>query len=72
MDEEHDEQPELLEELALPELPEPSEAYFPRPNWDIILLVFLDLHFGHAAFAFSLMLMVSISNCFPHFSHLYS
>jgi hypothetical protein len=68
----HDEQLELLEVLAPLELPELSEAYFPRPKLDIILLVFLDLHFGHIAFAFSFMLMVTTSNCFPHLSHLYS
>jgi hypothetical protein len=69
LDEEHDEQPELPEELALLELPELSEAYFPRPTLDITLLIFLDLHFGHTAFVFSLMLMVTTSNCFLHFPH---
>jgi hypothetical protein len=59
----------VLAALVELELPEPSPAYFPRPTLDIILLVFLDLHFGQAAFAFSLMLMVTTSNCFPHLAH---
>ena len=71
-DEEHDEQLELLPALAPLELPELSDAYFPRPKLDIILLVFFDLHFGHTAFTFSFMLMVTTSNCFSHLSHLYS
>jgi hypothetical protein len=71
-DEEHDEQPELLPASALPELPELKDAYLPRPKADIILLVFLDLHFGHTAATFSLIPIVSISNWFVHLLHLYS
>jgi hypothetical protein len=68
----HDEQLEVLDETALLEPPFPDEEYFPRPTLDIILWVFFDLHFGHTAFGFSLMLMVRTSNCFLHLSHLNS
>jgi len=65
----HDAQLEELDALVLLEPPLPSEAYFPRPTLDIILWVFLDLHFGQAALGFSLMLKVTTSNCFLHLSH---
>lgn len=71
MDDEHDEQLEPLGKTLL-ETPFPGEEYFPRPTLDIILCVFFDLHFGHTAFGFSLMLMVRTSNCFLHLSHLNS
>jgi len=51
------------------ELPELIEPYLPFPTLDIILLVFLDLHFGQTAFGFSLKLRVTTSNCFLHLSH---
>jgi len=68
LDDEQDEQPELEGALA-EELPELSDPYFPFPTLDIILLVFLDLHFGQTAFGFSLKLSVTTSNCFLHLSH---
>jgi hypothetical protein len=69
LDEEQDAQPELLGALVLAEPPERSEPYFPFPTLDIILLVFLDLHFGHTALGFSLILRVTTSNCFEHLAH---
>jgi hypothetical protein len=69
LDEEQDAQPELLGALARVEEPELSDPYFPFPTLDIILLVFLDLHFGQTALGFSLMLSVTTSNCFLHCLH---
>jgi len=71
-DDEQDEQPELAGALVENELPAPRDPYLPLLTLDIILLVFLDLHFGQTALGFSLRLSVTTSNCFLHLSHSYS
>ncbi len=71
-DDEQDEQPELDGAPVDTELPEPRDPYLPLLTLEIILLVFLDLHFGQTALGFSLRLSVTTSNCFLHLSHWYS
>ena len=64
--------PELLGALLLTDPPDFSDPYFPFPTLETNLLAFLDLHFGHTGFGFSLRLSVTTSYCFLHLLHSYS